>query len=255
MNHLRSGFRHELGELLPNLLIITASVPAAVLALSLLGWFDGVNTFSIWQVFYPAVSIVAMLLGAGSFSELHNAGRRIELLLRPVPAWTLVLVRAFSRTVLVTAMMAVTFSLASIVGAGLHALFATPDVAAFFARSIYRAEEWSDCGRWLFGGVFLSNAVFTFGSIYFRKSPLFRTPLLVAGWGMSYAIVAVVAVRTIFGRYIRDGRSIDITIRSQFDLLFPLLSRNHDLYISLAAIVAALGLYALATLRLRETEA
>lgn len=255
MNHLRSVFRHELGELLPNLLIITVSVPAAMLALSLLGWFDGVNTFSIWQVFYPAVSIVAALLGVGSFSELHNAGRRIELLLRPVPAWTLVLARAFSRTVLMTAMMVAGFSLASIVGAGLHALFTTPDVAAFFAHSIYRAEEWFDYGRWLFGGVFLFNAVFTFGSIYFRKSPLFRTPLLVACWGMSYAIIAVVAVRTIFGRYIRDGRVIDITLGSQFELIFPLLSYNHDLYISLAAIVAALGLYALATLRLRETEA
>ena len=255
MNHLRPVFRHELGELLPNLLIITASVPAAALALALLGWFtsfDGVNTFSIWQVFYPAVSIVAALLGVGSFSELHNAGRRVELLLRPVPVWTLVPVRAFSRTVLVTAMMALTFSLASIVGAGLHALFATPDVRAFFASSIYRAEEWSDCGRWLFGGVFLSNAVFVFGSIYFRKSPLFRTLLLVAGWGMSYAFVAVIAARTIFGR---DGRTIDITLRSEFDLLFPLLSQNRDLYISLVAIVAALGLYALATLRLRETEA
>lgn len=256
MNHLRNVIRHELGASLRNLLVITAAIPGGALVLGLLGWIGGVDSFSIWPVFYPAVLIVGALLGSGSFSELHTEGRRVELLLRPTPEWTLVLVRAVGKMLLMVAMMVATFSVASILGAALHALLANAEVIAFFDGSIYAAAAWTSGAYWLFIGLFLINAVFTLGSVYFRKSPLFRTLLLGAGWGMSYAIVSVIAARVVFGRYItQDNDSVEITLEGDFEQLFPLLSQNIELYAALGAIVAAIGFYALAILRLRETEA
>jgi len=263
MKRFLHSIQHELTLQYRNILIASGAVAGSMMLFAMLTWIGGVEAFDLWPGYQLAMIIIGVLITSSSFSELRSPGQRIAYLLRPATVWEKAGSKILITTVFVWLSVTVAFFLAALLSAGLYGILSGGGEAARAFEISFAGGEW-----WRIAGeAFLSylpvHALFFFGSVYFRKHPAGRTLLAIVGWLGSYVVLAVVAVRVIFGRYIQDARFSN-QFGSQEAFVFdgrlwnevmPWYLRNPEALEPILTTAIVVIFWLLAVLRLRETEA
>lgn len=256
MKRLLHVFEHEVNLNYKTFVISVVGVAGLLLLFSMGRWLEYPRPIDLWQAFPPVMILAGAVVTSGIFSELGKKERRTEYLLRPADAWEKVLAKLVLTSVGYWLMMVVAFVAASGLGALLYVVLTNgSDLTGSFSH-----------GRWwaialdTLHGYLVVHAVFFFGSVYFRRHALGHTLLAIVGWATSYAIIAVVAVRTIFHPYFAGVRRLSdsavFSFQAEVEDLFTRRFLDHALvWQVIVEILLILFFWGLSWLRLRETEA
>ncbi len=271
MRRFMHSIQHELTLQYRNILIASGAVAGGMMLFAMLTWIGGVEAFDLWPGYQLAMVLIGVPVTSGTFGELRSPGQRIAYLLRPSTVWEKAGSKILVTTVFVWLSVTAAFFLAAVLSAGLYGLLSGGSQAARAFEISFAGGEW-----WRIAGeAFLSylpvHAIFFFGAVYFRKHPAGRTLLSIVGWIGSYAVLAVVAVRVIFGRYIQEAQSGGGRMRafghelgSQDAFVFdgrlwnevmPWYLQNPEVLEPILTTAIVVIFWLLAVLRLRETEA
>ncbi|TVR67521.1 MAG: hypothetical protein EA427_13470 [Spirochaetaceae bacterium] len=198
MKRFQHAFRHELVLHWRTMSVTTLAVAGAVMLLQMVRWWRGPLAFNLWNGFGLVTMVIGIIITTGMFGELRSPGSRLELLLRPASVLEKVGAKLLVSTVLFMTLITGAFLLASLVSLLLYLLLGgRADLLLFF-----------DNGQWLVtaGAAFFDylpvQAVFFFGSVYFRKNPAGRTLLAMVGWVASYLVLSLAMTRLIFAPYV-----------------------------------------------------
>lgn len=257
MNRTAHTLYWELRTMYRPMLIVVFAVGGAFLLMGGLTWIGGLDPIDLWDGFPIAFAVAGVIFAAGSFRELSDPGTRIAFLLRPVTVWETVATRLLTTSLVLWLGFVVAFLAASVVALGSYRLLGGDGpAAAFFASGDALPLAWRALLSFL-----PVHAVFFFGSVYFSRHSFAKTLGSLGAWLLSYAVFTVVTVRLLFAPYIegrRDGPSgppSDLQVERLLEELFPILFEHPDLVRTVALTVLTVGLWLLAVLRLRETEA
>ncbi len=271
MRRFMHSIQHELTLQYRNILIASGAVAGSMMLFAMLTWIGGVEAFDLWPGYQLAMIIIGVLMTSSSFSELRSPGQRIAYLLRPSTVWEKAGSKILVTTVFIWLSVTVAFFLAALVSAGLYSLLSGGEEAIRAFEISFAGGEWWRIAGEAFVSYLPVHAIFFFGSVYFRKHPAGRTLLAVVGWIGSYVVLAVVAVRIIFGRYLTGSYPGDGRIRAfgrefgpQEGLVFdgrlwsevmPWYLQNPEALEPILTTAVVVIFWLLAVLRLRETEA
>lgn len=270
MTRFIHAVRHEVTIQYRQILVASGAIAGAMLLFGLLSWLGGVEIVNVWEGFPLATVILGVILASNQFNELRTDGHRIAFLLRPATVWEKVGAKVLVSTVFVWAALLLAYTAASLLSAGLYVIVAgtgsEPVLAAAFG-----AGTWGILVRDTLRGYLIIHAVFFFGSVYFRRHTFGRTLLAAVSWLGTYAILAAISVRIIFGRYIEGsypgsgharafgfefgpGESFSFNADMWAEIA-PWYLQNPQVLEPVLTTGLIVGLWLLTVLRLRETEA
>lgn len=271
MRRFLHSIQHELTLQYRNILIASGAVAGSMTLFAMLTWIGGAEAFDLWPGYQLAMVLIGLLVTSGAFGELRSPGQRIAYLLRPSTVWEKAGSKILVTTVFVWLAVTAAFFLAALVSTGLYVVLSGGgETVRAFEISLAGGEWWRIAAE-TFLAYLPAQAIFFFGSVYFRKHPAGRTLLAIVGWLGSYVVITVVAVRVIFGRYIEEARSGSGRIRAlghQFgseepfvfdgrlwNEVMPWYLRNPEALEPVLTTAIIVIFWLLAVLRLRETEA
>ena len=271
MTRFLHSIRHELTIQYRNILIASGAVAGSMMLLGLLSWLGGVSPINLWDGYQLAMLVIGVLISSGQFGELRSPGHRIAYLLRPSTVWEKVGAKIAVSTLFVWLAVTVSFVLTSLFSALLYMIVAGGAGAGKAFVAAFAGGDWMRMSLVTLRVYLPLNAVFLFGSVYFRKHPVGRTLLSLVGWIASYVVIGAVAVRLIFGRYIEGsypgagsaralgfhfgpGESFSVS-SEMWHQIAPFYLQRPDIMEPIVTTAVVLGFWLLAVLRLRETEA
>ena len=253
----RSGVAlyHEFYLQWSKVLLSALAVSGTAMIVSLLSWIGGNPASPDMARQYPVFLVIwGAISTSGVFAELREDPFRMELLLRPASAAEKTVAKLLISLVGYFLLFTVVYF---VVNALLYLTYTLLFAAPATPRLLPLPLIWESLKAYL-----LVHSWFFLGAVYFRSHNAFKTLLVLASVGVSYALITAGVVRLLYAPYIVGDRSA--VLEQQFGSVGSLADLPSSIrgtvetarILGRSLLVASVpALWLLAIRRLRETEA
>jgi len=198
------------------------------------------------QVIFLVAAVFMMIMPARVFEKLHNPSSRIQYLTIPASSGEKVVTGMLLANIYYVVGICVSILIGALVGIGILK-FINPEMSAFQAESMKELFKIDGTTVML---LFVGIAIFFFGSIYFRKSPVWKVVL--TGFIIS-TVFGLLMTGTV---WLNELAVVPEAIRhGGYYRVEEFMTQPKEWVDYLIMAVAIVYCYALSFLRMRETEA